>query len=86
MAVNQRNTHSQSRQDSPVNRNRVLISGLPKLTRKGNVVLDRDRAFDIAAGIMAVLAYSEDPKYIPEWESGDFNELRVRCARRFADA
>jgi hypothetical protein len=84
MAVNQRNKNSQSRQD--VHRNRVLISGLPKLTRKGNVVLDRDRAFDIAAGIMAVLAYSENPKYIHEWESGDFDELRVRSARRFANA
>jgi hypothetical protein len=35
---------------------------------------------------MAVLAYSENPKYIHEWESGDFNELRVRSARRFANA
>jgi len=52
MAVHQRNTHSRSRQD--IHR-RVLISGLPKLTRKGNIVLDRDRAFDIAAGIMVVV-------------------------------
>ncbi|HXM63001.1 MAG TPA: hypothetical protein VN950_19220 [Terriglobales bacterium] len=84
MAVNQSSTQSQSRQHIP--RNRVLISGLPKLTRKGNIVLDRDRAFDIAAGIMAVLAYSENQHYSPEWESGDFNELKVRCARRFASA
>jgi len=84
MANTNRNTHSQSRQD--VHRNRVLISGLPKLTRKGNIVLDRDRAFDIAAGIMAVLAYSENQQYAHEWESGDFGELKVRSARRFANA
>jgi hypothetical protein len=59
--------------------------GLPKLTRKGNLVLDRDRAFDIAAGIMAVVAYSENPRYIHKLESGDFDELRVRGARRFAN-
>jgi len=86
MAVHQRNTHSQSRQDSPVHRNRVLITGLPKVTRKGNVVLDRDRAIDIATGIMMVLAYSEDQKYSHEWESMDFNGLKVKSARRFANA
>jgi hypothetical protein len=86
MAIHQRNTHSQSRQDTPAHRNRVLISGLPKLTRKGNVVLGRDRAFDIAAGIMAVLAYSENPKYSHEWESFDFTGLKVKSARRFANA
>jgi len=63
-----------------------LITGLPKVTRKGNVVLDRDRAIDIATGIMMVLAYSEDQKYSHEWESMDFNELKVKCSRRFANA
>jgi len=63
-----------------------LISGLPKLTRKGNVVLDTDRAVDIATGIMMVIAYSGDQHYSHEWESMDFNELKVKIARRFANA